>query len=143
MNDDTLRLVVGGVMFVHGIAHVGAIGALLWIRSGRPTTAGSWSAARSWLAPGLSADAATGIASTFWAVSLVGFVLAALAFWGIVLPVDAWRPLGVMSALVSAAGIVIFAGTWPVFNTFAALVVNVGVLVAVLAGWPPAAVLAA
>lgn len=143
MNDDTLRIVVGGVILVHGIAHVGAIGALLWIRSGRPTATGSWSAARSWLAPGLSTDAATGIASTFWAVSLVGFVLAALAFWGILLPVDAWRPLGVVSALVSTTGIAFFAGTWPVFNTLAALVVDVCVLVAVLAGWPPATVFAA
>jgi hypothetical protein len=58
MDDDTLRFVVGGILLVHGIAHVGPIGAQLWIRSGHVTPAGSWSAARSWVAPGLSADTA-------------------------------------------------------------------------------------
>lgn len=143
MNDDTLRLVVGGILLVHGIAHVGPIGAQLWIRSGHVTPAGSWSAARSWAAPGLSADAAGTVAGAFWVVSLVGFVLTALAFWGIGLPVDAWGPLGAGSALVSTAGIVLFAGTWPAFNTVAALGVNVGVIVAVLIGWPPASVVGA
>jgi hypothetical protein len=140
MSDDMLRLVTGGVLMVHGVAHVGAIGALLWLRSGRPTGAGSWTAARSWLIPSLATDTAAGIAITFWAVALVGFVFTALAFWGVLLPVDAWRTLGVISALVSAGGIVLFFGTWPIFNTLAALAVNIAVLVAVATNWPPSSV---
>ena len=143
MSDDSLRLVVGGILLVHGIAHVGPIGAQLWIRSGHVTPAGSWSVARSWAAPGLSADAAGTVAGTFWVFSLVGFILTALAFWGIGLPVVAWRPLGVGSALASTAGIVLFAGTWPGFNTAAALGVNIGVIVVVLTGWLPASVVSA
>lgn len=141
MSDEMLRLLVGGVLMVHGVAHVGAIGALLWIRSGHRTGAGTWTAARSWLAPSLPPDVAAGIASTFWAAAIIGFVLTALAFWGIVLPTDAWRPLGVLSALVSSGGIVLFFGTWPMFNTLAASIVNVGVLVAVAINWPPPSVL--
>jgi hypothetical protein len=69
-------------------------------------------------------------------VSLVGFVVAALAFWfawG-----DAWRAIAIGSAVVSCVGIVLFFGTWPMFNTLAALVVNAAVLVAlVVLRWTP------
>lgn len=141
MSDEMLRLVTGGVLMVHGVAHVGAIGALLWLRSGRPTGAGSWSAARSWLIPSLATDTAAAIAITFWAAALIGFVFTALAFWGVILPVDVWRPVGIISASVSAGGIVLFFGTWPMFNTLAALVVNIAVFVAVATNWPPSSVL--
>lgn len=137
MSDQMLRFVVGAVLLLHGIAHGGALGALWWVGSGRAISAGGWTAARSWAAPSLASDTATMIAVAFWIVSLIGFVLTALAFWGIVLPVDWWRPLGVASALVSTAGIALFFGTWPIFNTLAALTVNVAVLVAVVTNWPP------
>jgi hypothetical protein len=132
MSDQLLRLLIGGVILVHGIAHGGAIGALLWVRSGHATAPGSWTAARSWLAPGLSAESATAVAIGLYAIALVGFVLTALAFFGIVLPVDWWRLLGVGSAIASTAGIAVFFGTWPAFNMLAALAVNVGVVVAVV-----------
>jgi hypothetical protein len=140
MSDQVLRLVVGGVLLLHGIAHGGALGALWWVGSGRAANAGGWTAARSWAVPSLASDTATTVAVVFWLVSMIGFVLTALAFWGIVLPVDWWRPLGVASALVSTAGIVLFFGTWPMFNTLAALAVNIAVLVAVMTNWPPESV---
>lgn len=37
MPDGVSRLVIGGILFLHGIAHGGAIGALWWISS-RPGT---------------------------------------------------------------------------------------------------------
>jgi hypothetical protein len=137
MSDQTLRLVAGAVLLLHGIAHGGALGALWWIGTGRSANTGGWAAARTWLSTSLASDTATMVAVAFWIVSLVGFVLAALAFWGIALPLELWRPLGVVAALVSTAGIVLFFGTWPLFNTLAALAVNVGVLVAVATNWPP------
>lgn len=142
MSDEMVRLLVGAVLLVHGIAHVGAIGALLWVRSGHPTGAGSWTAARTWAAPAMSPDGAARLAMTIDGVALVGFVLTALAFWGIVLPTDVWRPLGVVSAVISASGIVVFLGTWPRFNTVAALIVNAAVIAAALVDWPPGSVLA-
>jgi hypothetical protein len=140
MSDQMLRLVVGAVLLLHGIAHGGALGALWWIGSGRSADTGGWSAARSWASPTLASETATMVAVAFWTVSLVGFVLTALAFWGIVLPVDWWRPLGVVSALVSTAGIVLFFGTWPLLNTLAALTLNAAVLIAVAMDWPPESV---
>jgi hypothetical protein len=74
--------------------------------------------------------------------SLVGFVMAAMSFWGFVIPGDVWRPVAVASALVSIVGVVVFFGTWPMNYTLAALGVNVAVLVAVLwLRWPTEALL--
>ncbi len=142
MSDQTIRLIAAGVLLLHGLGHGGALAALAWIRLRPGTPTGSWHAARSWLVTSLPADTATTIASAFWVVSLVGFVIAAMSFWGVVIPGSVWRPLAVASALVSATGIVMFFGTWPMFNTLAALGVNVAVLVAVLwLRWPPEAAL--
>lgn len=140
MSDQTIKLVAAGVLLLHGLGHAGALGALAWIRFRPGTPTGDWLSARSWLVPSLPADTATTLASTFWVVALVGFVIAAMAFWGVVVPGEVWRPLAVASAVVSIAGIVFFFGTWPMFNTLAALGVNVAVLVALLAlRWPPEA----
>ncbi len=138
MSDETLRIVVGGVLLLHGIAHLGALGALWWVTSGRD--AGGWKLARMWVAPSLAPRTATMIAVGFWLIAMIGFVLTALSFWGIVLPVEWWQALGVVSALVSGTGIVLFLGTWATFNTIAALAVNIAVLVAVVIGWPPESV---
>jgi len=140
MSDSSVRLVILGALLLHGISHGGALAALAWIGARPGSDTGSWQAARSWLAAGLPAGAATTVASAFWIASLIGFVAAALALWGVGVPGDAWRPLAVVSALVSMVGIVAFLGTWPMFNTLAALAVNVAVLVAVLGlHWPPEA----
>ena len=142
MSEQTIKLVAAGVLLVHGLGHGGALAALAWIRLRPGTPTGGWLAARSWLLPSLTADTATTLASAFWMVSLVGFVIAAMSFWGVVIPGSVWRPLGVASALASIAGITLFFGTWPMFNTFAALAVNVAVLAAVLwLRWPSEAVL--
>lgn len=140
MSDQTIKLVAAGVLLLHGLGHGGALGALAWIRLRPGTPTGEWRAARSWLAPSLPRDTATAIASAFWVASLVGFVIAAMSFWGVVIPGSVWRPLAVASAIVSIAGIAFFFGTWPMFNTLAALGVDVAVLVALLwLQWPPQA----
>jgi hypothetical protein len=138
MPDLLVRLIIAGALLLHGLGHGGALGALIWIGARPGTDTSGWHAARSWLAAGLSTGTATTVASVFWILSLVGFVATALAFWGIGLPGEAWRPLAIVSALVSMAGIVLFFGIWPMFNTLAALAMNVAVLVALLAmRWPP------
>jgi hypothetical protein len=140
MSDQAIKLIAAGVLLVHGLGHGGALAALAWIRLRPGTPTGGWLAARSWLVPSLPGDTATTIASAFWMVSLTGFVIAAMSFWGVVVPSSVWRPLAVASALVSGAGIVLFFGTWPMFYTLVALGVNVAVLVGVLwLHWPPQA----
>jgi hypothetical protein len=123
---------------LHGLGHGGALGALAWIGARPGTNTGGWLPARSWLVPSLPAETATIVASIFWILSLIGFVAAALGFWGILVPSEAWRPLAVVAAIVSMLGILLFIGTWPTFNTLAALGMNVAVLVALLwLRWPP------
>ena len=142
MSDQAIKLIAAGVLLLHGLGHGGAIGALAWIRLRPGTSTGAWLAARSWLVASLPAETAMAVASAFWVVSLVGFVIAALSFWGVAVPGDVWRPVAVGSAIVSIAGIVLFFGTWPMFNTLAALGMNVAVLVAVLwLRWPSDALL--
>jgi hypothetical protein len=142
MSDQMVKWVVGGVLMLHGLGHGGALAALAWIHFRPGTKTGAWSAARAWAMPTLTADIAAVIACAFWVVALVGFVVAALSVWGVFVPADWWRPVGVAAALVSIAGIVVFFGTWPMFNTLAAIGVDVAVLVAVLwLQWPSQATL--
>ena len=142
MSDQTIKLIAAGALRLHGIGHGGALGALAWIQLSPGSNTSAWLAARSWLVPSLAADTATTLASTFWIASLVGFVITAMSFWGVVVPGEVWRPMAVASALVSAAGIVLFFGTWPMFNTLAALGMDVAVLAAVLwLRWPTEAML--
>lgn len=138
----TARVLILGVLMVHGLGHGGALGALWW-RSAVSSTAadqGGWLAARSWLFPSVAAPSATAVASAFWVLSMIGFVAAALSFSGLVLPGEAWRQLAVASAIVSLLGITLFFGTWPVFNTVAAIAVDATVLFTQVAlRWPPQA----
>lgn len=136
MSAQTIKTVIAGLLFLHGIAHLGALAALHVNRAGGNTD--GWLAARSWLSPSLAPDAATIVASAFWVLSAMGFVAAALSFWGLLIPGELWRQLALASSVVSAIGIALFLGTWPAFNTTAALGVNIGVLVALVGlHWPP------
>ena len=138
MSDHSVKLIVAVALLVHGLGHGGALAALMWIAARPGTDTGGWLAARSWLVPSLPASTATTVASIFWILSLTGFVVTALPFWGVPVPGQAWRLLAVASALVSTAGIVLFVGRWPMFNTLAALGVNAAVLLAVFwFHWPP------
>lgn len=86
----------------------------------------------------MPATAATTLASLFWITSPLGFVAAALSFWGVLVPGGIWRELAIVSAAVSLLGIALFFGTWPPFNTIAAIALNVTVLVTQLwLAWPP------
>ena len=86
MSDQMLKWVVGGVLMLHGLGHGGALAALAWIHFRPGTETGAWSASRAWALPTLTADTAAVIASAFWVVALVGFVVAALSVWGVFVP---------------------------------------------------------
>jgi len=121
MSEGTVKFITAAVLFLHGVAHIGPVGAYIWIKSRPQDPTSGWVAARSWLAPGLSPRAAMISATILWALSLVGFVAAALAFSGLLIPGAIWSQLAVVSAVISTLGIIAFFGTWPMFNTLAAL----------------------
>ncbi len=138
MSDQTIKVLIAGVLLLHGLGHAGVVGAFIANSLGHAT--GRFLPARSWLFPSLPAPAARTAASAFWVLSAIGFVAAAMSFWGILVPGDMWRQIAVMFAIVSGLGIVLFWGTWPTFNMLAALGVNIAVLVTQLwLHWPPQA----
>lgn len=135
MSPQLIKILIAGVLLVHGLGHGGAIGALIAIDRGMP--GGKWQAARSWLFPGLNPQAAKIIAITFWVLSLLGFLAAGLSFWGILIPGNLWRPLALIFAFISFIGITLFWGRWPMFNTLAAQAVNLAVIITQLwLHWP-------
>src|SRR3989304_9070996 len=83
MADQVIKLVIAGVLLLHGVAHVGPLATYIWIRARPADNTGGWVAARSWLLPTLPATTATAIASAFWLLSLVGFLGASLSVFGL------------------------------------------------------------
>jgi len=138
MTNQTIKVLIAGMLLIHGFGHFGAFMAIAVNWTNHGTATGAWLPARSWLFPSLPAPSATMAASIFWILSLIGFVATALSFWGILMPGEIWRQLAIASAIISILGIVLFIGIWPTFNTLAALGVNIAVLVTqIWLHWPP------
>ena len=138
MSDQVVKILIAGVLLLHGLGHAGVVGAL--IANSRGISTGPFLPARSWLFPSLPTAAARTLASAFWILAAIGFVAAAMSFWGILVPGDMWRQIAVVFAVVSGLGILLFWGTWPTFNMLAALGVNIAVLITQLwLRWPPQA----
>jgi hypothetical protein len=138
-----LRIIIVVALAAHGIAHAVALGGL--VRQGVGAAPASQVVVRPWLMPDLGPAAAASVAGVFWLAATAGFLLAALSFWGILLPESAWREITVASAISSLAGMAIFAGTWPgsanglqnVLDLGVAVTMNVAVLVTQLwLHWP-------
>lgn len=70
-----------------------------------------------------------------WLLGLIGFVPAGLAFLGVGVPRDWWRPLAVAAALASITTILLF---WPPSPgpKLNALIANMGILAVVWWHWP-------
>lgn len=142
-----LRIMIVVALAAHGIAHAIALGGL--IGQGVGGASASQVAVRTWLLPGLGSNAAAAVAIPFWLVATAGFLLAALSFWGILVPDAPWRQIAVASAIASIVGVALLAGTWPgspnelrsMLNTGIALSMDVAILVAQLwLHWPTEAV---
>ena len=122
MATQTLRILIAGALFVHGVGH----------------TLGFWMPARSWLLAGLGEPALRVISTILWILAAVGFLAACLGFLGMFVPSELWRQLAVGSAFVSLLGLILFWNTWPAFNTIGAWSMNIIILVTQLwLYWPP------
>jgi hypothetical protein len=123
MSTDTIEILIAGALFVHGIGH----------------SLGYWMPAKSWLLKSLGEPTLRVISSVFWAFSIVGFVTAAMAFWGLIIPFNLWQPLAIGTSVFSLFGLILFIGSWPAFNTIGAIGMNIAVLYTQLwLHWPPA-----
>ncbi len=122
MTPQTLRILIAGALFVHGVGH----------------TLGFFMPARSWILSTLGEPTLRIAANILWSLAAVGFLLSCLAFLGLVIPTEWWRPLAIAFSIVSLLSLLLFLGNWPIFNTIGAIGFNVVVLVALLwLHWPP------
>jgi hypothetical protein len=134
MSSITLRIIIAAVLFIHGIGHfMGVMPAL------RLVDVKGWNS-RSWLLTPLIGETASRILSILlFLAALVGFVAAALALVGWLVPHESWRMLAVVSAVISIVTIALF---WNAFvslipNKVGALGVDIAVLVGLLVlNWP-------
>lgn len=139
----TLKILVAGSLFVHGVAHAVALIGLIIQTIGGASAADV--AVRSWIFPAFSANTAALVGVIFWAMATAGFFVAALSFWG-TLGYENWRQIAIVSAVVSVIGIAFFGGVWPgsisssraILNTGVALAMNAIILVTQFGlHWPP------
>lgn len=149
MSPQTIKVLVAGALFLHGLAHGRAFFALVADAArlgGQPPLP-----VRSWLLHSLAPRAAAITASPFWLLSTMGFLAASLSFWGTLVLGEAWRQLAIASSVISTLGIAVFSGTWPGapnrrlsnLDTTIALVMNALILVLLLwVEWPPETMLA-
>ena len=143
MSPQFIKILIAGALFVHGLAHARAFGALLAQSLGFFTK--SWVPVRSWLFPSLAAPLPSAVAGIFWLLSAAGFLAASLSVWRIFVPGDTWRQLAIASAIISILGTTFFSGIWPgspgvrrsAFNTAIASTMDAAVLVTLLwLRWP-------
>jgi hypothetical protein len=142
MSGSTLRFVIAGVLFFHGIGHLmGVIPALGLIRisDSSPGAFRNWSS-RSWLLTNLLGNtAASVVCGLLFAIAFVCTIGAGLSLLGWLVPHQGWRTLAVVSAVVSLVAIALYWNALMLLfpHKVGALSVDIAILVCLLvANWP-------
>jgi hypothetical protein len=134
MSETTLRYLIAAILLVHGLGHVLGVMAALKLSNQE-----NWSS-RSWLLTGLIGDTASRVVSfVLFGAALIGFVAAALALMGWLLPHEWWRSMSVVSSLISLVALGLFWNAFPslIPNKIGAVAVNIAVLLCLLwLDWP-------
>jgi hypothetical protein len=122
MAAQTIRILIAGALFVHGIGH----------------TLGFWKPGRSIPFMKINEAQMKLLGGIIWVIIAVGFIISAASFFGILFPASWWRPVAVIFAVLSLIGLLLFGRNWPIFNFIGASAMNIAVLVALLwFHWPP------
>ncbi len=122
MSAQTIRILIAGALFVHGIGH----------------TLGFWKPARNFPFIKLTGEQLRITGGITWVLVAAGFIIAAMAFFGIIFPASLWRPVAVIFSVFSLIGLLLFGRSWPIFNFIGASALNIALLVALLGlNWPP------
>ena len=122
MSTQTIRILITGALFVHGIGH----------------TLGIWKPARSLFFLKVPDPTLRLVGGIIWVLIALGFIASSMGFYGILVPANWWRPLAVAFAVISLAGLLLFGRNWPLFNFIADSAFNIALLVALLwFHWPP------
>jgi hypothetical protein len=122
MPTQTIRILIAGALFVHGIGH----------------TLGFWKPAKSIPFVKMTKNGEKLVAGILWLLIALGFTLSALGFLGIIIPSSWWRPVAIISSVISLGGLTLFGRSWPIFNFIGASAMNIIVLISLLwLDWPP------
>jgi hypothetical protein len=142
MSGTVLRAILALVFAFHGVGHAMGVIPALRIINLEGTDQGwlrQWSS-RSWLLTDPLGDGASRLlCAALYLLALVGFVAAALAVAGWLLPHDWWRPLAIVSSVLSLVALALY---WNALiflfpHKVGALAVNITTLVCLLAlNWP-------
>ena len=134
MSPATLRIIVAGVLFVHGIGHIMGLLPIFGL-----STIDTWNT-QSWLLTGILGDTISRVtAFVLFLIPTIGLVGAALALINWLVPHDMWRSLALWSSVISLIAIFLFWNALVAFfpNKIGAIAVDVATLVALIwASWP-------
>lgn len=122
-----IRMGITAVLGLHAIAHANALVALVRQALGETPAF----PAEAWLLANIDSTAAAVIGLPLWLVASVAFALAAVSFWGVIMPRLSWRQLAVGGALASLLGVTLFFGTWPGAPDRSYALLDIGVAVGV------------
>lgn len=134
MSGMTLRIIIAGLLFVHGIGHVMGILPALQMADVKGWNSHSWL-----LTPILGETVSRILSIVLFGAAIVGFVASALALLGWLVPHDWWRTLAIVFAVVSILTIVLYWNAFVAFfpNKVGALGVDIAILVCLLwLNWP-------
>lgn len=141
MSGTVLRAIIAFVFAFHGIGH--AMGIIPALGIVKPGTGQSWLkgwSSHSWLLTNLLGNTFSNIVcAILYAAALIGFIGAALALLGWVLPHGWWRTLAILSAVISLVGIALFWNALILLfpHKVGALAVNIATLLCLLVlSWP-------
>jgi hypothetical protein len=142
MSGTVLRAIIAFVFAFHGVGHAMGIIPALGIVNVEASSQGwmkNWSS-HSWLLSNLLGDTISRVLCVvLYGAALVGFVGAALALLGWVIPHDWWRTLATVSAVISLAALLLFWNALIMLfpHKVGALAINVATLVCLLVlNWP-------
>lgn len=133
MNPTTLRLIIFGVLLVHGIGHIQGVMAGLGISSTE-----TWHGRSRLLTGWIGESASRTVGLILYAACTLGFLAAGLGLMGWLVPHGTWRSLAQVFAVVSLVGFLFY---WhslaALFNKVGALGVNLAILIGLLVlNWP-------
>lgn len=142
MSGTALRVIIAIVFAFHGAGHAMGVVPALGIVKGERSSQGwlrNWSS-RSWLLTDLLGETVSGILCVvLYSAALIGFLAAALALLGWVLPHDWWRTLALVSSIISLSALLLY---WDALiflfpHKVGALAISVATLVCLLVlNWP-------
>lgn len=141
MSGMALRLLIAGILAFHGIGQLmGVIAALELpaLKNSSSDMLHNWSS-HSFLTPILGDGLSRMLCGVLWAVPFLGFIAAALALMGWILPHELWRTLALISAVFSMVAMVFYwNGLMLLFpHKIGNIVVNCAVLICLLIlYWP-------